>query len=267
MGHSSEQISLTLWGDRDHIMSNHKLNWRPDLPDARDKILPFAWRPIFMLPNKVDLTSQCSPVEDQGSIGSCTGNAIAGALELLEVKTGKGYTDISRLFIYYQEREYEGTLGKDSGAYIRDGVKAVHKVGAASEELWPYNVAKFAERPSLAAYADAAGRKFNSYHRVNFLCGKLNCLAQGYPIIFGFSVYSDFLSARVAKTGEVNMPGPNEKVEGGHAVLAVGYDKSTKRFLIRNSWGKNWGVNGYGTMPFNYLTSRKLSTDFWSIRS
>ena len=249
------------------MTDKRKLNWRPDLPDHRDKVFaPLTWRPIWLLPKKIDLRAQCSPVEDQGNLGSCTGNAIAGALELLELKKGMPVTDISRLFIYYNEREYENSIGEDSGAYIRDGIKSLRKIGAASEAIWPYDINRFAERPPKAAYDDAASRQFRNYYRIMTLSSMLNCLAAGYPFVFGFSVYSQFMSSNVARTGVVNMPEDWETMEGGHAVLAVGYDKASKRFIVRNSWGKDWGVNGYFSMPWDYLSDRNLSDDFWTVR-
>ena len=247
-------------------MKKRVLNWCPDLPDKRDHIYaPKAVR-RDRLPRSVDLRPLCTPVEDQGNLGSCTGNAIAGALELLEVKAGKPALDLSRLFIYYQERAYEGTIGEDSGAYIRDGIKAVRKVGAAREELWPYVVSRFADKPPAEAYADAKGRKFKSYQRILTLSDMLRCLAEGYPFVYGFSVYSDFMSDRVARTGVVNMPKSSEDLEGGHAVLAVGYSMASRRFLVRNSWGSSWGRAGHFTMPFDYLADRSLSDDMWTVR-
>jgi C1A family cysteine protease len=241
------------------------LNWRPDLPDHRDLLLQH-WKPIFLLPKRIDLRPLCSAVEDQGSLGSCTGNALASALELLDVKRVGQYEDLSRLFIYYQARSYINELYNDSGAYIRDAVKSIRKVGAAKEKLWPYVIDKFDDKPSPEAYADANGRRFKSYWRLNTLSSMLNCLAAGYPFVFGFSVYTKFMSQEVATTGVLDMPIKGEQMEGGHAVLAVGYDKKTQRIIVRNSWGKSWGKEGYFTMPFDYVSDRNLSDDFWTVR-
>ena len=84
--------------------------------------------------------------------------------------------------------------------------------------------------------------------------------------MFGFTVYEAFESQQVAQTGVLNMPQPGERSMGGHAVMAAGYDDAQKRFIVRNSWGTGWGQNGYFTMPYDYLTSRNLSDDFWTIR-
>jgi C1A family cysteine protease len=244
-----------------------KYSWHPDLPDHRD--LGYEQRiKVARLPTSVDLTHYCSQVEDQGDLGSCTGNAIAGHLEFLEDEDGVPFKDISRLFIYYNERLMEGTVGQDAGARIRDGIKGLAKYGAAGEVVWPYDIKKFATKPPKAAYADGLTRKISSYYRIadGDLASMMDCLAQGFPFVFGFSVYEDFESAQVARTGLLRMPTSGERLLGGHAVLAVGYSQITRRVLVRNSWGPSWGRRGYFTMPFDYISSKNLANDFWTIR-
>ncbi len=240
--------------------------WIPDLPDHRD-LLYGALRPTPpTLPEHVDLRPTCSPVEDQGSLGSCTGNALVGALEFLERKNNTQFIDLSRLFIYYNERVIEGNVSSDSGAEIRDGIKTLKKQGVCSEKKWPYLISKFSVKPTPACYKEALNHQITSYHRILTLDEMRTCLAEGFPFVFGFTVYESFETKEVAGTGIVNMPKPEEKTLGGHAVLAVGYDDQERRFIIRNSWGTAWGQNGYFTMPYDYLADRNLSDDFWAIR-
>ena len=240
--------------------------WIPDLPDGRDYLFG-ARRPIpAALPSSVDLQPFCSPVEDQGRLGSCTANALAGALEFLENRDKIPFEDLSRLFIYYNERVVEHTVKTDSGAMLRDGIKTLAAQGVCTEKLWPYAIPRFAVKPSPACYGQAAQHKITSYERLQTLDEMRACMAAGFPFVFGFTVYESFESAEVAKTGIVPMPGPAERTLGGHAVCAVGYDDKGKRFLVRNSWGPGWGIGGYFKMPYAYLENRNLSDDFWTIR-
>jgi len=243
-----------------------RYGWHPDLPDQRD--LPYCAPKALRLPPSADLRPLCSPVEDQGQLGSCTANALVGALELLENKAKAApFADLSRLFIYYNERVLEHSVASDSGAQIRDGVKSLAKLGACREALWPYAIAKFAAKPSPACYADAAKRLISAYRRLNGLAQMRACLASGFPVVFGFTVYASFESAAMAKTGIMPMPKKGEAVLGGHAVLAVGYDDKAGRLLVRNSWGPAWGQQGYFTMPYAYVQTPGLASDLWTIET
>lgn len=243
-----------------------RYGWMPDVPDQRDYLLSAVMRVPAKLPTSVDLRRSCSPVEDQGELGSCTANALAGALEYLERKDKVPFEDFSRLFIYYNERAIEHSVNSDSGAMIRDGIKTLAKEGVCSEAMWPYAISKFKNKPSSSCYKDALNHQITSYHRILTLDEMRACLAEGFPFVFGFTVYESFESQQVAKTGLVNMPKKGERSLGGHAVMAVGYNDTKKRFIVRNSWGTDWGVKGYFTMPYAYVADRNLSDDFWTIR-
>ncbi len=249
-------------------MSIGHYGWVPDLPDQRD--LTYAAPAMFLtaLPTSVDLRSGCPDVYDQGQLGSCTGNAIAGAIQFDQIKQKLNDFVPSRLFIYYNERVVEHTVDSDSGAQIRDGIKVVAKYGAPPEDPdWPYDISKFRDKPSPKAYQDGAKNRITLYQRVTRTVNQMKgCLASGYPFVLGFTVYDSFEGSQVAQTGQVDMPQPGETVVGGHAVLAVGYDDKQQRFIVRNSWGPHWGMKGYFTIPYQYLLESNLSDDFWTIR-
>ena len=243
--------------------------WIRDLPDARD----FAYAAPLVrfpkgLPPSVDLRSECPPIYDQGQLGCCTGNGIAGAIEFDQRKQGSTEFVPSRLFIYYNERVMERTVNQDSGAQIRDGIKSVATLGAAPETDWPYDIKKFTDPPPQKAYDDAKQDLVSVYSRVaQNLVQMQGCLAEGYPFVFGFTVYDSFESQEVAASGIVPMPSPGEGVQGGHCVVAVGYDDESRTFIVRNSWGTSWGLQGYCMMPYEYLLTPQLASDFWTIRT
>jgi C1A family cysteine protease len=245
-----------------------RYGWQRDLPDARDHVYSVPLHALPKgLPEKVDLRGGCPPVYDQGQLGSCTANAIAGALEFDRKKQKLSDFVPSRLFIYYNERVMEGTVGHDAGAQIRDGIKSVAKIGAPPETDWPYDIEKFTIKPPTRAYNDAKVDRAVHYQSVvQSLQQMQGCLATGYPFVFGFTVYQSFESPEVARTGIMPMPAPGEKKLGGHAVMAVGYDGSSRRMIVRNSWGTHWGMDGYFTMPFEFITSASMASDFWTIR-
>ena len=259
-------------------MPTHNIQWYgwvKDTPDPRD--LLFTASPVVAakpLPKSADLRPGCPGVYDQGQVGSCTGNAIAGAFEFAQKKSMLTDFMPSRLFIYYNERAMEHTTDQDAGAQIRDGIKSVVKLGVPPESDWPYseNLSVVTEKPKALAYTDALQHKVIAYHRISgrtssgALALMKSCLADGYPFVFGFTVYAYFESDKMAKSGVLPMPKKGEEIVGGHAVMAAGYDDKKKAVLVRNSWGTDWGIKGYFWMPYDYISSSKLASDFWTIR-
>jgi len=241
--------------------------WIPDLPDARDWLWREVRRKPSRLPTRVDLSAGCSPVEDQGSLGSCTAQALVGALEFLERRVRGSYTDRSRLFLYYNARLRLHTVRSDSGATLRDSIKTLVRQGVCAETSWPYRIAKFAIRPPARCYAEALHHQVTAYRRLLTLDEMRACLAEGFPFVFGFVVYESLQSPQVTQTGDIPRPSRRERALGGHAVMAVGYDDRRGRLWIRNSWGRRWGRQGYGTLPYAYVEDRNLSDDFWTVRS
>jgi C1A family cysteine protease len=249
-----------------------KFHWRPDPVDTRDHI--FSLTATAPLPQRVDLRPYASPIDDQGQLGSCTGNAIAGAIDLIDNKNHKALR-VSRLFIYYQERVLEGDITYDNGAYIRDGIKACNQTGAPLESYWPYIINEFAVKPSAAAYTDAAKRKVIGYSKCTDFNSVKTAIAAGNPVVGGFYVYSSFETGTWWQPrGTGLMPYPNTRTEqllGGHAVCFVGYDDNLSGpagrgyFIVRNSWGTSWGQQGYFYMPYQVVQNTAMSSDFWVI--
>jgi C1A family cysteine protease len=250
--------------------------WRPQLPDARD--LVYAPR-LASLPPEADLRPSMPPVYDQGQLGSCTGNAIAGAMEYERDRQGLSDFVPSRLFVYYNERALEGTVASDSGAQIRDGIKVVNTEGVCPETLWPYNIGMFAVKPPHRCYVAAKKDTAVRYEAIQTLGDLKDAIASNLSVVFGFTVYQSFESQAVAQTGVMPMPNKGEAVVGGHAVVAVGYSDAKRYVIVRNSWGTSWGEHGYFYMPYQYLTGstasadsspingKNLASDFWAIQA
>ena len=260
---------------------NHRLGWTRDLPDHRDYLYSTPADILKTLPHKADLRSTMPPVYDQGDIGSCTSNAIGAAFEFDRIKLNEtpAFTP-SRLFIYYNERSMERTIPLDAGAEIRDGIKSVATLGVCPESEWPY-LAVAADpttnlfpvgsppvtKPSAKCYTDAKEYTAIAYYRVQQTITQLKgCLAQGFPFVFGFTVFSNLYDATGNPVITLNLPAWRDSMLGGHAVMAVGYDDTTSMFVIRNSWGPAVQDKGYFYMAYQYVTDHNLSSDFWTIR-
>lgn len=257
------------------LVPRANFGWLPDIPDFRDK--PYkAVVPSSVLPSAIDLRNRAEwpAALDQGSIGSCVGNATARAIFYEKIKkltsggkyagmseflSNKQLFDPSRLFIYYGAREIIGLQEVDSGCYIRDAIKVVYNIGAPRETGWKYDPAKFAVKPPKRQYTSAPYHKITSYKSVPTTVEDVKkALAEDYPVIVGFAVFSNFQV-------DLQFPGQFDYMLGGHAVLVVGYDDATQRFTYLNSWGPDWGHGGYGTIPYGYLANPNLADDFWII--
>jgi len=246
---------------------NRKFGWIPDLPDHRDLTYKLNRVLAQNLPPEVDLRFGCPPIQNQYNLGCCTGFGVSAAVQYdqLSQKDPDAFHP-SEMFIYYNAREILGTIEQDSGAMIRDAIQSIGKIGACPIDLWPYDVNRFRERPPQPAYDSATKYVATMYSRVpQTLVDLKACLASNHPFVFGFTVYDGMMSTEVQQTGILNMPQPSEKMHGGHCVMAVGYDDSIQRFIIRNSWGTEWGQKGYFTMPYDYLLNENLATDIWVI--
>lgn len=236
--------------------------WKPQKPDFRDRKFTFE---VMKLPPSIDYRPECPAVYNQGDLGSCTANAIAFLCEFDWMKEKKPNLYIpSRLFIYYNERVIEGTVDSDSGAELRDGIKSLNKWGFCPESLWPYDINEFAVKPPADAYSTALKEIVKQYGSIEQnQTAMQTALVTGFPIVIGFTVYESFMSEQVASTGIVPMPGPNESVVGGHAVAIVGYNE--QGWIVRNSWGTDWGMQGYFIMPYQYFTDPNLASDLWCV--
>jgi C1A family cysteine protease len=264
--------------------TTYGMGWQRDLPDIRDygldqeEVVQFFGKskalkaPKAGPPASCDLSPHCSPIEDQGSLGSCTAQAGVGLIEYYERRAYGKHLDASRLFLYKTTRNLLHWTG-DTGAWLRTTMKAMVLFGVPPEEYWPYVISKFDQEPTAFCYAFGLSYRSIRYYRLDTaglpadatLERVKQFLAAGYPSMFGFTVYN-FGNSK----GEFEFPQAGQAVLGGHAVVAVGYDDARKigkhkgALKIRNSWGKQWGEEGYGWLPYRYVEAG-LAVDFWSL--
>lgn len=265
-------------------MNEPKFGWRPDstqpLKEGRNSHEDWTFHDNYDLLAGVrsqvsdpsvesggvlDLRKWCSPIEDQSSAGSCVGNGVVGALEFLQIRNGLPYTDLSRLFVYYNSRLQHRDTDKDSGTYIRLAFGTLTSLGTCSERSWPYDLNNLYVRPSWRAYQEAYPNKIKSYYRIEDATGVelvnnvKNALRSQHPVVFGMMVDQEFVDFRGTV---VSMPKSGRVLVGGHCMVIVGYDDNVNCWIVRNSWGTRWGSSGYAYIPYEYLDESSAS-DFW----
>jgi C1A family cysteine protease len=248
---------------------SHKYGYKRGLPDHRDHRFSFSGDPTN-LPASYSLAQWDSIVFDQGQLGSCTANAISGALKTWMVKNNYEWPFIpSRLAIYYLERMLEGTVNQDAGAEVRDGFKVINTLGVCPEDEdsvwnWPYDISQFTIAPPDQAMRDATLHKCLTYASVNQDQNSIKAaLAAGYPLVIGISVFNGIESSACAATGNIPMPAISDSPIGGHAVRGSGY--TPQGVTGPNSWGDKWGNKGYYLMPWDYILNPALCSDIWSV--
>jgi hypothetical protein len=221
--------------------------------------------PAGQLPPAVDLRPWMTAVEEQGEIGSCTANALAGSIEYLLRREGAP-ADVSRLFIYFNQRLWDDRVREDTGASVASGILVLNRLGVPRETSWPYQRDLFAVQPPEPVFAEAAKRRVVDWWSLPVDCDALRgCLAAGFPVVFGTRVTESFV--KTPKTGLTGMPqGADDRKHGRHALLLVGYHDPKRLFVVRNSWGEDWGDRGYGYMPYEYVLNRNWTGSCWAIR-
>lgn len=267
------------------------MGWIPDVPSVQDytwnhaAVQPLLAKTALIAgtaaPSRVDLRPYCPPVWDQQELGACTAHASAAMIGYFEKRAIGRAIDVSRMFIYKATRDLTGATG-DSGAHLRTTMEALAIFGAPPERYWPYDGRpasanqRLDAEPTAFCYAFARSFASTAYFRLDpahmtaeQVLGNIKAhLATGFPSIFGFPAYDEYMNA--GTDGKVAIPGRGSCLNGGHANLAVGYDdqltmgSDTGALLVRNSWGLTWGMQGYGWLSYKYVTEG-LAVDWWTV--
>lgn len=235
---------------------------KPSKHDSRDFV--YKQNNSRPLTNEIDLREWDSIVEEQGDLGSCVGAALTNAYELMVKKEyPEKFVNLSSLFVYYNSRLIggDGLILEDSGAYIRDGLKTLQRDGVCSEQLWPYNIEMFDDKPTEECYENALSRKIGAYQLLQTNTDALQVLNSKKPVVIGLQIYDSFYDVNRLNS-VVRMPRATETDQGGHAMCLVGYSLKYQQFLAKNSYGTDWGNQGYCWITFDYLA--KYGWDYWS---
>ena len=248
-----------------------KYGWQRGHRSINDKIHRFAHRAAVQLPPKIDLREGCPPVDDQGTLGSCVGHAVTAGVDYLLLQAAKNQTADkpvdtsvrSRLFTYYNARNFDNTVPLDVGTSIHSGARAVAEMGSCHESLWPYVPSNFSTKPPANCYEDAKSAVVQEVRWLERDLGQIRAaLAEGHTVACGIVVYQSFESSGSSLTGVIGVPQKGEPMLGGHAILLVGYDDARRLFVFRNSWGPTWGDKGYGYIPYNYISDPNSADEF-----
>lgn len=242
-----------------------RLGWKRGLPE-KHAFQYFPKRGFLAIPPLVNLEPQCPSIYDQEVLGSCVTNAGGALAQFLMKKLGRKDFIPSRLAMYYWCRLSDRTVNHDSGTSLTTGMKVMARYGCPRESTWKYDVKKFRLAPGPNTTKEGRNHRLKPGLAVKQdLTVMKSVLAEGFPFIFGFSVYKSFSEGNWDKTtGMMPLPKSGEELYGGHAVMAVGYDDVKNAFKIRNSWGSNWGQKGHFWMPYSYITDRDYADDFWT---
>lgn len=254
--------------------TRYAFGWKREEFDRRDKMFAPPLDRSRIL-TEVDTRPNQPPIWDQGQTSSCTGHGVGSGIAYRRIR--QGCQDAKRkpsvLALYYNARELEGTEGSDDGAYIRDVIRQAKKLGAPFEDGpdgWPFDPHKVTTKPPPNAYEAGLNEQLVEGKRI--AGGQLAVdycrlsLSEDYPVAFGSWLYESFMSAAVSNTGIIPMPEPHESIVGGHCMSLVGHHDPSRMFIGRNSWGRDWGMEGYFMIPYDYIGTSKLTSDLWSVR-
>ncbi len=252
-----------------------KFGYRPDPPKSTDLDFSTLLRPklVRVTDGDIDLRAYCT-TSDQYSLGACAGNATADSVEIVNAIEGKPPVQLSRLFVYTLARNMldgdgdgHTDIDKDEGVYIRLCFDVLTKFGICREDVpagqggWPYNLAKVFTLPDLKAMRAATAHRIHSYYRIyetgNDRIDAMIAALQGqHPIVFGTIIDQSFMDLK-----DETPWSPLDLAVGGHAMVVVGYLRALG-FIVKNSWGSDWGVNGFCIMKPEVFTSINTS-DIW----
>lgn len=247
-----------------NYIMDYKFNYKFQEKDERDYIYKLNDKEVDEFFFLADYKAFLPLVLDQGNLGSCVANAVFAAFYI----QSSGNIQLSRLQLYMCTRAIDGSsLISDSGATIRGCMKAISNYGISNESIYPYIIKNFNKLAPSQSFTNLYSLTNFKYTFINQkLLDLQQVLNSSIPIVFGIYIYSSFFSTNASKYGIIPMPNTKkEKLQGGHCIVLIGYDNTKQVFKFLNSWGTSWGDAGYGYLPYAYVLSTSLSSDFCTI--
>jgi C1A family cysteine protease len=222
-----------------------------------EQLLEDDYSPKVQLPREVDLREFFPQVKNQGSLGACSAFSTVGVFEF--ISRSKGITlSYSESFVYFMARTYDGSTDKDDGSSIFNAIRALSDFGVCELQYWDPN-GNYLQPPDAEARENATNNKvlkaLNVKHNLNDI---KSAISEGFPVCFGLKVYDSFgkpLKGFVTTPSEDAIQNENG---GYHSMIICGYSDNLKVFIVRNSWGVDFGDNGYCYIPYSYIENKQL---------
>lgn len=259
------------------IISKFNVNYGYKEELETDIFTPFSLSPLAdsNISSTIDLRKRFKEISQQYNIGSCVANAIADTFEYhLIVKHNiepEKQPNLSRLFIYWNARNLETPASGDidNGTRISLAFHSISLYGTPTEDQYPYEEERVNRQPSYLIYKAALKNRIKNFYKITSsgedrLYDVIKALSAGHPVVFATVLMEEFKAPK----GVLKPPSWYQWFSklGNHAMVIVGWDSTTETFIIRNSWGPEWGDNGHCYMHKDYIKSQ-FTRDLWVIYS
>jgi Papain family cysteine protease len=242
-------LSSTLFSQQNKFQTGLIFSTQEELEGIPLASLPYSGKELAKF---VDLSGKLPTPGNQGKQSSCVAWATGYALKAYQekIETNQFY-NFSPSFIYNQINH-----GRDGGSDIIEALNLLSQQGVCTKDVMPYNENDYLTKPNDFQNNKAKKYKIDYWRRVNIrdikeVKAQINA---GYPIVFGAVVDEGFTKFKKNDSSKSIWRKPLGKTMGGHAMLAIGYDDDKRAFKIINSWGTEWGEDGYGWIDYTYFS-------------
>ncbi len=232
---------------------------------------------VTVLKEKTDLRTLAPDIWNQGPEGACTAFGNMAAFYRAYFITFGSFPDLlSMQGLYNDERIKDGTFPRDDGSYISTGAFVLENTGVGRNKTFPYSLSNMVKKAPASYYPEAKNYMAIQSYPIDSgtsaarHTGILTALSNDLFVVFGAPVY-DSIEHATKSNPFIEMP--VGRSIGGHCMCIVGHDNKLVHkyangkteagfYLVRNSWGKDYGDGGHIWIPMRYLDSLKYADDF-----